>query len=172
MVVPGTTREGLQHARRNRVICARMVKCFLPAVLSRIELPSKPPPVQESRLARPVLAAPRYRALIITGFLVIVVVAAFYIPRLDVVSNQLMFFREGSEIRNTFSKVEEHFGGALPLTAEIVANRGVDTLRDYNFAEEILDIERELERMPGIKSAFSIFDMVGNINWISYRWYN
>ena len=137
---------------------------FLPAVLSRIELPETHQQVQENPLARLVLAASRHRAFIVVSFLVIVLVSAFYIPRLEVVSNQLMFFRENSQIRQTFDRVEKHFGGALPLTAEIVADRGIDTLRDYNFAEDILDAERELERLPGIESAVSLFDMVASIN--------
>lgn len=137
---------------------------FVPAVLSRIKLPPKPPQSQENRLAMFVQEASRHRAVVAAVFLAIVAISAFYIPRLDVVSNQLMFFKEDSEIRQTFDKVEKYFGGALPLTAEIVADRGIDTLRDYNFADEILDTERELERLPGIKSAFSIFDMVGSIS--------
>lgn len=137
---------------------------FLPAVLSRIKLPPEPPQAQESRLARLVLEGSKHRALIVVAFLAIVVVSTFNIPRLEVVSNQLMFFKEGSEIRQTFDKVEKYFGGALPLTAEIVADRGIDTLRDYNFAEDILDTERELERLPGVQSAVSLFDMIVNIN--------
>jgi len=137
---------------------------FLPAVLSRIKLPPKPSQVQESRLARLVLEAAKHRVPIVVAFLAIVVVSAFYIPRLDVVSNQLMFFKEDSQVRQTFDKVEKYFGGALPLTAEIVAPRGIDTLRDYNFAEEILDTERELERLPGVQSAVSLFDMIAGIN--------
>ena len=133
---------------------------FLPAVLSRIKLPPIPPQAQESRLITLVLSASRHRTRIAVGFLAIVAVSAFYIPRLEVVSNQLMFFKEGSQIRQTFDKVEKYFGGALLLTAEIVSDRGTGTLRDYNFAEDILDIERELERLPGVQSAFSIFDMV------------
>jgi len=137
---------------------------FLPAVLSRIKLPSPLAQTQESRLARLVLAASRHRALIVAVFLTIVVVSAFYIPKLDVVSNQLMFFKEGSQTRQIFDKVEKYFGGALYLSGEIVADRGLDTLRDYNFADEVLDIEREMERLPGVKSALSIFDMVVGIN--------
>ncbi len=137
---------------------------FLPAILSRIKLPETHQQVEESRLARLVLAASRHRALIVMSFLAIVVISAFYIPRLEVVSNQLMFFREDSQIRQTFDRVEKYFGGALPLTAEIVADRGIDTLRDYNFAEDILDAERELERLPGIESADSLFDMVASMN--------
>ena len=137
---------------------------FLPAVLSRTKLPSQPPQTQESRLTSLVLAASKHRALIAVVFLAIVVVSAFYIPRLDVVSNQLMFFREGSQIRQTFDKVEKYFGGALYLTGEIVADKGIDTLRDYNFAEDILDMEREMERLPGVKSTLTIFDMIAGIN--------
>lgn len=137
---------------------------FLPAVLSRIKLSPKPQKVDENRLAGLVSRASRHKVPIVAVFVGIVVISTCYIPRLEVVSNQLMFFKESSDIRQTFDKVEEHFGGALPLTAEIVADRGIDTLRDYNFANDILDAERELERLPGIKSAFSIFDMVGSIS--------
>jgi hypothetical protein len=137
---------------------------FLPAVLSRVKLPSKPPQARESHLARLVLAASRHRVLTIVVFLALMVVSALYIPRLEVVSNQLMFFKEDSQIRQTFDKVEKYFGGALPLTAEIVSDRGTKTLRDYKFAEEILDTERELERLPGVQSAVSLFDMIVGIN--------
>ncbi len=137
---------------------------FLPALLSRTELPLAHHPAEESRLARLVLMASKQRRWIITSFVILVVVSTAYILRLEVVSNQLMFFREGSEIRQTFNRVEEYFGGALPLTAEIVAERGIDTLRDYNYAEDVLDAEREMERLPGIASAVSLFDMVKNIN--------
>jgi len=137
---------------------------FLPAVLSRIELPARPSQKEANRLSELVVKASKKRLPVVAIFLAIVVISASYMPRLDVVSNQLMFFKENSEIRQTFDKIESYFGGALPLTAEIVADRGVDTLRDYDFADEILDIEREMERLPGIKSAFSIFDMVASLN--------
>jgi hypothetical protein len=137
---------------------------FLPAVLSRMKLPPKPRQTGESPLTGLVLAASRYRALVVVVFLAIVAVSAFYIPRLEVVSNQLMFFKEDSQIRQTFDKIEKHFGGALPLIGEIISDRGIDTLRDYNFADEVLDTEREMERLPGVKSVLSIFDMVVGIN--------
>ena len=37
-------------------------------------------------------------------------------------------------------------------------------MRDHEFAADILDTERELERLPGIESAISLFDMVASIN--------
>ncbi|MFC1908359.1 RND family transporter [Chloroflexota bacterium] len=137
---------------------------FLPAVMSRVKPSSELQQIHESRLAKLILAASRNRVPIIAVFLVIVAISIFNIPRLDVVSNQLMFFKEDSQIRQTFNKVEEYFGGALPLTAEIASSRGIDTLRDYRFAEDILDAERELERLPGVKSAVSLFDILRSTN--------
>ncbi|MFC2012905.1 RND family transporter [Chloroflexota bacterium] len=137
---------------------------FLPAVLSRIKLSPRAHRTAEDGLPRLVSRVSRHRIPIVVIFTLVVVVCAAYIPRIEVVSNQLMFFKENSEIRQAFDKIEEHFGGALPLTAEIVTDRGINTLRDYNFANDILDTEREIERLPGIKSAFSIFDMVGSIS--------
>ncbi|MFC2066926.1 RND family transporter [Chloroflexota bacterium] len=136
---------------------------FLPAVLSRVKLPSMPPPAREGTLSKFILAASRRKAPILASFVAVFAISAFYIPGLEVESNQVMFFKEDSQIRQTFDKVEKYFGGALPLTAEIVSNRGIDTLRDYKFAEDILDIEREMERLPGIESAISLFDIVANM---------
>ena len=137
---------------------------FLPAVLSKVKLPTKLPPARESGLSRLILATSRRKGLILVSFMTIIVISVFYIPRLEVVSNQLMFFRENSQIRQTFDKVEKYFGGSLPLTAEIVSIQGIDTLRDYKFAEDILDIERELERVPGVKDVVSLFDVVASIS--------
>ncbi len=137
---------------------------FLPALLSRVKLPSKPQRVRESRLTGLVLSAQKYNVPIAIVFLVIVAISAFNIPKLEVVSNSLMFFKEDSQIRQTFDKIEDYFGGALPLTAEIAADRGADTLRDYNFADEILETERELERVPGVESVISLFDMIAGLN--------
>jgi len=133
---------------------------FVPAVLSRIPLPKKLPEPKESRMARFILAASRQRAAIIFVFAAIVIASAVYIPRLEVVSDQLMFFKDDSEIRKSFDKVEEYFGDATPLTAEIVSSNGLEDLENYAFATNVLSIERDLETLPGIQSAFSIVDVV------------
>ena len=136
---------------------------FLPAVLSRVSLPAAPRQTSSDGLARLVLEISRHRAAVILAFAVIVVVSALHIPRLEVVSNQLMFFKEDSEISQIFDRVEKDFGGALPLTGDIAASRGLLTLRDHRYAEDILDAEREMERLPGIGSAVSLFDIVAGI---------
>jgi len=137
---------------------------FLPAVFTRIKVSPMQSTAGDGGLVRLVIAGTRHRAIVAAAFLLILVVSAVYIPRLDVESNQLMYFKEASEIRQTFDTVERNFGGALLLNTEIRAERGLLTLRDYQYAEDILDVERELERLPGIQSAFSLFDVVSNLS--------
>jgi predicted RND superfamily exporter protein len=141
-----------------------MALFFLPAVLSRLRLPARPPQAQDGWLNRFVLGASRQRILVPVIFAAIIAVSVTYIPRLQVVSDQLMFFKEDSEIRQTFTRVEEHFGGAMPLTGEIVSAQGQAALLDYEFATRVLETERQLENIPGIKSAFSVFDLLRGIN--------
>ncbi len=141
-----------------------MALFFLPAVLSRMALPTRTPQIKDGLLNKFVLKASRQRILVPIIFAAIVVVSAVYIPGLHVISDQLMFFKEGTEIRQTFAKVEEHFGGAMPLTGEIVATGGQAALLDNEFALKVLETERQLEDVPGIKNAFSVFDLVKGIN--------
>ncbi len=141
-----------------------MALFFLPAVLSRIKIPVYNAGTQDSRLNKFVLKASRQRILVPVIFAAIVTVSAIYIPGLQVVSDQLMFFKEDSEIRQTFARMEEHFGGAIPLTGEIAAPQGQESLFDNEYANRVLETERQLENVPGIKNAFSIFDLLIGIN--------
>jgi len=140
---------------------------FLPAILSRIKLPEKVAVSNENRLAQFILAASGKRVIIIVTFTAITAISIFFIPKIEVVSNQLMFFRDSSDVRQTFDKVEKHFGGAMPLTGEISTDNPQATLLNLQAANEILNIERELEDVSGISSAFSIFDLVKGINKMS-----
>ncbi len=137
---------------------------FLPAVLSRINLPQKAAVSSENRLTRIILAAYKKKAIIVTVFLAITLVSIYYIPKIEVVSNQLMFFKDNSEIRQTFDRVEEHFGGAMPLTGEIAAANPEAVLLNPQIVGELLQTERELENVSGIQTAFSIFDLIKGIN--------
>jgi len=137
---------------------------FLPAVLLRIKLPTVRPQLQPGGLVKFVLDCSRHRTRVIVAFAIVIGISAFAIPRLEVVSNQLMFFKEDSEVVQTFDRVEKHFGGALPLAGEIAAPRGLFTLRDHCFAEDVLQAERDLERLPGIHSVVSLFDIVGSLS--------
>jgi predicted RND superfamily exporter protein len=141
-----------------------MALFFLPALLSRLKLPARTSQTQSGLLNRFVLKASQQRILVPIIFAAIVIVSAVYIPRLHVVSDQLMFFKEDTEIRQTFARVEEHFGGAMPLTGEIISTQGQAALLDNEFAMKVLETERQLENVPSIKNAFSIFDLVKGIN--------
>jgi hypothetical protein len=137
---------------------------FVPALLSRFKLPEKRQQTGENWLNKLVIKATRRRLLIPMIFSGIVVITAIFIPRLHVVSDQLMFFKESSEIRQSFAKVEENFGGVMPLTGEIIAPTGQASLLDTDFAAKVLATERELEQVPGVKSVFSILDLLMGMN--------
>jgi len=132
---------------------------FLPAVLTHIDLPHRAVPPQNEALDV-LAAARRRRGRIIFAAVLVLGIAAFNLPNLKVVSDPLLYFKQDSDIRRTFDTVEDEFGGALVLIGEIPAPRGVDTLRDYQYAEDVLDMERDLERVPGILSVRSAFDTV------------
>jgi predicted RND superfamily exporter protein len=137
---------------------------FLPAVLSRFPLPARVSRSQDSRLNVLVVKASRQRVLVPLVFAVILAASAAFIPRLQVESNQLTYFKESSEIRQTFARVEKNFGGAIPLTGEIASPQGQAALFDAGFAREVLATERELEKLPGVRSVFSVFDLIVGIN--------
>jgi predicted RND superfamily exporter protein len=137
---------------------------FLPAVLSRLPLPARVRRSQDSRLNSLVLKASRQRVLVPLVFAAILAVSAVFIPRLQVESNQLTYFKESSEIRQTFAHIEKNFGGAIPLTGEIASPQGQAALLDAGFAREVLATERELEKLPGIRNVFSVFDLMVGVN--------
>jgi len=137
---------------------------FLPAVLSHMKLPEKAEVSSENRLAQFIQAASRKRVIIAVAFIAITAISGFYIPRIEVVSNQLMFFKDGTDIRQTFDKVEEHFGGAIPLIGEISSANPQATLLNPQAANKIISTERELEDVSGISSVFSVFDLIKGIN--------
>lgn len=137
---------------------------FLPALLSRVKLPTNTSEVRRSRLPGAILALSRQRALVAILFVAIVGTSAFYIPRIEIVSDQLLWFKENSETRRVYNTIEEHFGGASPLIGEIASEQGLAGLMDSQFANEVLATERELEGLPGIRSVFSIFDLTKAVN--------
>ncbi|MBN1152334.1 MAG: MMPL family transporter, partial [Dehalococcoidia bacterium] len=132
---------------------------FLPAVLCRIHLPAADPPEQGGVIGF-FVTLPRRKGAILLAVALVLGIAAVNLPRLKVVSDPLLYFKEDSDIRQTFQSVEDTFGGALALIGEIPATCGLETLRSAECAEAVLEMERDLERMPGILSAYSLFDAI------------
>ena len=81
--------------------------------------------------------------------------AAFFIPRLDVNSDQLFFFKSDDPVRLAFERTEELFGGATPLAGEFAyePDRGLEGLGDAQAAAAVL------EGLPGVREVFSVADL-------------
>ena len=132
---------------------------FLPALLTRIELP-KDHHVQENGVITFFVNLPQHKTVILVAVAILLGVSAYNLPNLKVVSDPLLYFKQGSDIRTTFQTVEDSFGGALVILGDIKAPEGLRTTRDADYAEDVLDMERNLERVPGILTATSLFDVV------------
>jgi uncharacterized protein len=140
---------------------------LLPTILSHADIKIKPRPAGQFRLLKPVLAVSRRPWVVGLVFVIVVAAAAAFLPRLEVRSDPLMFFKSNSEIRQTFATVEEHFGSALPLVGEISVPQGPAALADAGRAREVLTLEREIEELSGIISVFSIFDVIQGVYQMS-----
>lgn len=137
---------------------------LLPALLSHMKIKATAPPAEAHRLGTLVSRASGHRLPILAVFAAIAVAAFVYIPQLEVVSNQLMFFKESSEIRQASAQIEENFGSAQPLFGEMVTDAGTEAVFDPAEASRLLAVERELEEQPGIKSVTSVFDLIAGFS--------
>jgi predicted RND superfamily exporter protein len=137
---------------------------LLPALLSIVTISKMPPRVSHSRVARLVVATSKHRIPIIAVFLVIVGVSAFYIPRVEVVSHRLMYFKEGSQIITTYGKLENNFDWSFSLVGELAVDGGITALGDQTQAHNVLAVERDLESLPFVGSAYSAYDLIKGAN--------
>ncbi|MBU2600917.1 MAG: MMPL family transporter [Actinobacteria bacterium] len=133
---------------------------FLPALLSRAEITSKPSgALLGPRLTGAVKALARRRwvaAVLTVGLLAF---AAFSIPRIAVDTDQLFFFKDDDPVRADFAKMEEVFGGATPLMGEFV----LDPAAGLGQLPGILEVSRELESLPGVRRVFSAADLLADV---------
>ena len=103
------------------------------------------------------LVRSRIPAIVLVG--VIVAFALVFIPRLDVDSDQLFFFKQNDPVREAFEKTEEVFGGATPLAGEFVLNpsEGLEGIA------RIAEVSREFEGLSGVRSVFSVADVAATL---------
>ncbi|MCL1693878.1 MAG: MMPL family transporter, partial [Actinomycetia bacterium] len=104
------------------------------------------------------LVRSRIPAIVVTG--AIVAFALVFIPKLDVDSDQLFFFKDGDPVREAFAKTEEIFGGATPLAGEFVLepSEGLDGIG------RIEEVSREFEELPGVHRVFSVADVAATLS--------
>ncbi len=133
----------------------------LPALMSRLTISNQ---ANTAILGRRVtgglkaLVRSRIPAIVLTG--VIVVFALTFIPRLDVDSDQLFFFKNDDPVREAFEKTEEVFGGATPLAGEFV----LDTSAGLEGVARIEEVSREFEELPGVRRVFSVADVAASLS--------
>ncbi|MDH3296648.1 MAG: MMPL family transporter, partial [Acidimicrobiia bacterium] len=101
------------------------------------------------------LARSRVFAFALVG--VILTFGAVFIPRLEVDSDQLFFFKDDHEVRLAFDRIEAAFGGATPLIGEFSwsSESGPADLA------ELQRVSNEMEALPGIRDVFSVADLAG-----------
>ncbi|MDH3606166.1 MAG: MMPL family transporter [Acidimicrobiia bacterium] len=128
----------------------------LPALISRLTIE----PRHHNALLGPRVTAGlkrlvRTRIPALTLGVGLLVFAGIFVPRLDVNSDQLFFFKDGDPVRVAFEKTEELFGGATPLAGEFVYDpaAGIGGLADARAAAELL------EAQPGVREVFSVADL-------------
>lgn len=139
------------------IVFAGIISFFaLPALISRIQVePKHHRALLGPRLTRGLKTLVRTRtpAIVLTG--AILIFAAIFVPRLEVDSDQLFFFKDDDPIRQAFEKTEELFGGATPLVGEFVfdPSAGPGQLAEIQAASDAL------EQQSGIREVFSIADL-------------
>ena len=139
------------------IVFAGVISFFsLPALISRLEVePRHRTALIGPRLTSGLKTAVKRRAPAIVVVGVILVFAAVWIPRLEVDSDQLFFFKDDDPVREAFEKTEDLFGGATPLFGEFV----FDPTGDPAQLDEIRRVSDALEQQPGVREVFSIADI-------------
>jgi len=133
---------------------------FLPALLSRLEIHHRDHAVLLGPRVTSVikaLARPRWVAAVLS--IGLIAFAAVFIPRLHVDSDQLFFIKQNHPLRQSFNLTAQVFGGATPLIGEFVYDPGAGSSQLSNLAA----VEREMERLPGIRTVFSAADLVDEV---------
>lgn len=130
---------------------------LLPALLSRLSIePKGSGALIGPRLVGGVrfLALHRWPAVALT--VMCLVFAAFFIPRLEVDSDQLFMFKADHPIRADFAAIEEALGGATPLMGEFAFDPSADPAAER---ARILAVEDELRALPAVREVFSVADI-------------
>jgi len=101
----------------------------------------------------------RTRVPAIVIVVVVVVFAAFSLPKLDVNPDQLFFFKADDPVRVAFERTAEVFGGATPMAGEFAFDRAGSS----DQLAAIAVVSDEMESLPGVRKVFSVGDLVSSM---------
>jgi predicted RND superfamily exporter protein len=141
------------------IVFAGVISFFsLPALLSRLEIqPHHHTAILGPKVTTGLRAVVRRRWTAPALVAAIALFAAVFLPRLEVNTDQLFFFKDGDPVREAFEKTEEAFGGATPLMGEFA----FDPAAGPEQLDGIVAVSRDLEALPGIRTVFSVADLAG-----------
>lgn len=124
----------------------------LPAIIGHIRpRGAKPKALIGPRIITAVKRVVSMRLPAMVLALILLVFAAVFIPRLDVDSDQLFFYKADDPVRLAFERTEELFGGATPLMGEFAFDpeAGISQLEALRAATD------NLEALPGVRRVIS-----------------
>jgi predicted RND superfamily exporter protein len=131
----------------------------LPAILSRQKIePRHHKVILGGRLTAGIKALAMRRWFAAGLAVGIIIFGAVFIPQIEVDSDQLFFFKQTDEIRMNFETMAEEFGAATPLTGEFAYDPD-----DPGDVERLLEVERELEELPGVVRVVSAADIASQL---------
>jgi len=89
--------------------------------------------------------------------LVLIDVAFFAYPSINSEFNQLMIYKEHTDVQKSFSKILDVNDGAVPVTLFV---EGDDNLLLFKNARKIMSVSEELEQLESVSKVVSPIDMV------------
>jgi len=133
---------------------------FLPALLSKLDVqPRHHDAVLGRRLTALIKKLATRRLPAVALVVALLGFSAVGIPRLEVDTDQLFFFKADHPIRANFAQMKEIFGGATPLVGEFA----FDPTAGSEQLDGLRATSRQLEGLPGVERVFSVADLQGKL---------
>ncbi|MCD6453739.1 MAG: MMPL family transporter [Candidatus Aminicenantes bacterium] len=103
--------------------------------------------------------------LIIT--ILVVGISIYGISKVWISSSFLAKFETNSDIRKTDRFINEHFGGTTTLNV-ILEGKDKDTIKKPEVLRTILEMQKEVEKLPLVGSSFSLGDFIKRMNKVMH----
>ena len=100
-----------------------------------------------------------HEKLIIFGGVLVLIAAAFTIPRLHREVNMVEYFKHDSEIHQAEDMMENNFGGAIPVQILVSGD-----IKDPLILKQMFNFEKYLRSLPDINDPQSVADLVAELN--------
>jgi predicted RND superfamily exporter protein len=145
---------------------------LVPAILALLPLPEPGPDVEHSGgradpLERVLVAtarlADRHPIPVITGFVILTVIAATGLFRLTSDSSTIEQFRPGHHLRKADTIDNRFFAGSSILDV-VIEGKQIDAMKEPAMLARIDRLQAELARMPEVGDSFSFVDLIKRMN--------